>query len=77
MTRSRGNLAGRKAVDRGPLEDTPKSAAEISLQHLLETYVRGNVGNHVFARISNTLEEAQRSTYGRGYVQGSRDERGL
>lgn len=70
MTRSRSNKA---QFNRGPEADAPLSAAEQSLAHLLETYVRPTMAADVWSRIAGTLEEFKRTTYGRGYVQGARD----
>lgn len=54
-------------------EEAPRVAADVTLEHLLETYVRPVVTVEVLHKIMASADESARQHYGRGYVQGGRE----
>lgn len=69
-TRGR-NLAKGEA----PVMSSLRSSAEIELDHFLQEAVLPVIGQHRYSKLLELVDSYGTAHYGRGYVQGGRDER--
>lgn len=62
------------ARPQGP-EVVEQTAVEVELDHFLRDNVYPALGNLRYSKLLTLIEDANHAHYGRGYLQGGRDER--